>query len=389
MVKLRYFTLALALEEEYMVKLRYFTLALALVAATATCPGASLAQDAAAQSATGPSATGPSATGPSPTEAVPVQYSLQGNALFVVRGEERVRLEIPPGVVAIHQAGEELYLARGERGVAVYGLQDPLQPELLREIPAHGGAVTGFHQVGDQVWMEIVSRKAVPLAAVASTGIKAGGQSATSGAAAVPVEATQRASGSQRPPGPPPQRAPAEPIGIRNVAPGVVELDVGANQGAKVGDRFSVYRTRSMDGAGYGDFVGQELVAVAEVTALKANSSLARLGRGETASEMDTVRPANADQTPRLSFPRRIEDLAEVSVVLRPLVKAGTPLGGGVLCDISATCFGTMCFLGLRVQPLGLGWTDEGDVVVAGMLAEGGYDGPSDCGRSRPTPPGA
>ena len=61
----------------------------------------------------------------------------------------------------------------------------------------------------------------------------------------------------------------------------------------------------------------------------------------------------------------------KVSVVLRPLVKAGTPLGGGVLCDISATCFGTMCFLGLRVQPLGLGWTDEGDVVVAGMLAEG------------------
>jgi hypothetical protein len=346
-------------------KLRYSTLPFTLLAATLTYSGASLAQDAATESATGPAAP----------EAVPVQYSLEGDALLAVRGEEKVRLEIPPGVVAIHRAGNELYLARGEMGVAVYGLDDPLQPRLLREIPATRGAVTGFHQVGDQVWMEIVSRQAVPVAAVASAGVEAGGQTVAFGAVAAPVGAKETASESQRPAGPPERYVPAEPIEIRNVAPGVVELGVGANQGVKVGDRFSVFRTRPLDGTGYGDFVGEELVAVAEVTAVKAGSSLARLGRGETASETDTVRPANAEQTQRLIFPRRLEDMAEVSVMLRPLVKAGTPLGGGVLCDLSATYFGSVYYLGLRVQPLGLGWTDEGNVVAAGILAEGGYDG--------------
>ncbi len=362
-------------------KLRYFALALALIglATTAIRPGASLAQEPAAEKAAGieRKAGTENAAGSDATEAVPVHYTLEGNALFVVRGEEKVRLQIPPGVVAIHRAGNELYLARGEMGVAVYGLDDPLQPELLREIPATRGAVTGFHQVGDQVWMEIVSRQAVPVAAVAFTGVEAAGQTAVTGAAAAPVGAkeTAPASESQQPARPPERSEPAEPIAIRNVAPGVIELGVGANQGVKVGDRFAVFRTSPLDASGYGDFVGEELVAVAEVTAVKANSSLARLGRGEMASGTDTVLPANADQTQRLIFPRRIEDMAEVSVVLRPLIKAGTPLGGGVLCDLSATYFGSFYYLGLRVQPLGLGWTDEGDVVAAAILAEGGYDG--------------
>jgi hypothetical protein len=61
--------------------------------------------------------------------------------------------------------------------------------------------------------------------------------------------------------------------------------------------------------------------------------------------------------------------------VLRPIINAGSPLGVGVLADASASYWGNSYFADVMLQPIGLGWTEDGSVVSAAALVELGYDG--------------
>ncbi|MBM4364087.1 MAG: hypothetical protein FJ104_15510, partial [Deltaproteobacteria bacterium] len=128
------------------------------------------------------------------------------------------------------------------------------------------------------------------------------------------------------------------------------------------------------DGEG-GSFRGDELVGTAEVLAHREGHALAALSRGSDARDGDVARLARDGEQPSRSFPFRVVDVAEATLILRPIVHAGSPLGVGVLAEAEGTYLGQDYFAGVRLAPLGLGWSDRGKVIVTSALAEGGYDG--------------
>jgi len=70
-----------------------------------------------------------------------------------------------------------------------------------------------------------------------------------------------------------PVRRPQPPSVVpqRVVGPGTVELAIGAEQGVRVGDRYAILRTASIDGVDASGFAGEELVTVAEVVTVNPN----------------------------------------------------------------------------------------------------------------------
>jgi hypothetical protein len=289
-----------------------------------------------------------------------VEYVIEKGALVAVQGEHRERVALDGPALAIHREGGLLYVARGTRGVTVFDVTEPLAPRRTRDVPVSGSA-TGFHVLDGQVWVVTVSRSAAPLGE--STGAEE--------AASPPVSGEPAA---RRPGGAAAQTAAVAPISvaIRRVTPGAVELAVGARAGVRVGDRFGIFRSKPLDGTE--GFSGEELVTVAEVIAVKEDSALAETGRSAIVERTDQARPAKADQKDSLAFPQRVPHVGEISVTIRPLVNAGSPLGAGLLADVEAAYWGNAYFTDLRIQPLGLGWTTDGSVVATAALAEGGYD---------------
>jgi hypothetical protein len=320
--------------------------------------------------ASGPSGTEPTVTAPASAPAAPapasaeVRYIVDSGAVIAVSGDSRTRLSIPAPVLALYSAGGVLYVARGARGVAVYDVTEPLAPKLVREIPLGSASATGFHVVDDQLWVIVEARSMVPLP-------EAGPTSATG------PEAPQRPRAAAQPvsPPPPPEPAASREVAIRRVGPGTVELGIGAEQGVRVGDRFAILRRTPVVEPDSEVFAGEELVTVAQVVAVNEDSSLAEVGRAAVVRTTDRARRAKGDDTDSEAFPARVPDVGEVSLMLRPLVNIGTPLGVGMLTDLEATYWGSAYFAGLRIEPLGLGLTGDGNIVSTAALAEGGYDG--------------
>jgi hypothetical protein len=329
--------------------------AYALAFITATLPAQ------AAQVST-PSPTTPDGAATSATQA-PIDYVIEGGAIVAVAGERRDRVLVDERAVAVLRDGTKLYVARGPRGVAVFDVTEPRSPRPVREITVNGSA-TAFHVVDGQVWVVTVQRSAVPLDD-ASTPTQ------STSSAAAPVTATApRAASIPRP-------AITTSVRILHVSPGAIELAAGTRDGVRVGNRFAIFRSTVVGGGDNGGFTGEELVTIAEVVAVKETSALAETGRSAIVQMGDQARPAKGDQENKENnseFPPRVPNVGELSVVLRPLVNTGSPLGLGVLADLEAAYWGDAYFADVRVQPLGLGWTADGAIVSTAALVEGGYD---------------
>jgi hypothetical protein len=183
---------------------------------------------------------------------------------------------------------------------------------------------------------------------------------------------------------PPPSAAAAEPsrrlaidrpIRILAIYPGEVKLDVGTDQGVKAGDRFAVFRRRAIGTESGEEFEGQTLVALLEVSAVSAKSAFAQLWKGDRVQPDDEVRPAEPENESSHVYPRRLEHVGEIALMLRPLLAVGSTGGFGGLADLTAAYFTNYMFFDIRMQPLGFGWTEDGNIVSASFMAEVGYDG--------------
>jgi hypothetical protein len=292
------------------------------------------------------------------------ECTIENGAALVSRGPTRTPVILSGPALAVHCRADRLYVARGPAGVAVFDISDPARPQLIREVAMGTSSAVGFHLVDGQLWVVLESRSAVPL-------------TATKPEPSAP-EATPK--GEPSPPAPPRVSTQQQPdvasnIAIRGTSPGSIEIDAGASRGVRVGDRFAVYRSHVVASATTAGFTGEELVTVVDVVAVKDDSALAQLPRGALVFVTDHARAARADQSVSIAFPPRIADIGEVSVVLRPIVKIGTPVGFAMLADIEGTYWGGAYFAGARIQPLGLGGSGDGSVVSTAALAEGGYDG--------------
>lgn len=296
----------------------------------------------------------------------PAEYVLESGELFVVRGEEREQIELPAEAVAILVRGDELYVALGADGAALYDVSDPSAPTLVRRVDPGREQVTGFIVVDDEVWMRLVSTSAVPV----DQGVPVG-----TGAAVVttakPAEGETDKDQDEEP-----GSAVDRPVSIVGVRPGEVKLDAGTNDGVKVGDRFSVFRKIEVEDEVDGEeaFEGRELAGVIEVVAVNEEGSLAEIWRGDRVTMEDEVSPAEEDHETALMFPRRLDHLAEVSFVLRPILSVENE-GVGGLFDMSFTYMGSAWFAGVSVQPVGFAFTSDGNLFSGMAVAEGGHDG--------------
>jgi len=299
---------------------------------------------------------------------------LEDGQVFAVVDGERKPLPVEDPVVAIHQKDDRLYVARGSRGVAIYDVSDPFEPVLVEQFPLVGSNVTSFAEMEGQVWVIATSRTAIPLVQLPrpaeTSSVTADVDETPSPTAAPTIDAgTQHA-----------QRAETslQRVELRPVSPGQVELASGAQEGVRVGDTFLIVRSSSVAGTPTGGkFVGEQRVAFAEVVAVSPSHALAQVGRSARVAESDYARQVPREELRAHRLPPMVPNVGEVSLVLRPLIKVGTPLGGGLLADLSATYWGQSYFLGLSVQPLGLGLTKDGNVVSTAALAEGGYEAAS------------
>lgn len=294
------------------------------------------------------------------TEPSNVEYLVEGDALVAVQGDQRTPVAFEGRVVAVYRLGASLYVARGIRGVSVLDVSKPGSPRPVRDLAVNGSAI-GFHLAGEQLWVETVQRNATPLDEASSPTNGEPVRSAAVGGTTVPPTVAAA------------RELPFNAT-ITRVSPGIVELALGRKDGVRVGDRFAIFRSKLVDGEREGGFTGEELVTVAEIVAVKEGSALAETGRSAIAQLSDQARPAKADQDNSWVYPPRVPDVGEVSVTLRPLIKAGSPLGVGILADLAATYWGSVYFAGVGLQPLGLGWTTDGVVVSTAALVEGGYD---------------
>ena len=294
------------------------------------------------------------------------KYEIEGGALAAVNGAERRPVALPGTPEAALAAGDRLYVALGKDGAAVLSLSDPAAPALAQRIPVAQGRVTGFVVIEGAVWMTIDSKTAV----LVEGGVPAG--EGVSAAVVTPLTA-----------GPPPTAAakapPAavdRPIRILEVqrGKGLVRLDVGAKDDVKTGDRFVV--TREVDvGEGSGAFRAKETVADLEAEAVGEEATLAYLNRGDRVEAADVARRAEPGHRPSLAYPRRLDRIGEASLVVRPLFNVGNEKGFGMLCDLTLAWWTRHVFFDVRMQPLGFGWTDGGDVLSTSILGEAGYDG--------------
>ncbi len=295
-----------------------------------------------------------------------VEVVLESGAVFVVQGETRTEVELLAAALAFRLEGSDLYVALGAHGAALYDISEPGAPVLKRQVSAGREQVTGFIVVDGKVWMRVVSESAIPL---------------DQGAPGVAQTETAEVVKSKEEKEEDPAEEKVEPKLSRSVAivklrPGEVKLDAGTQDGVKVGDRFSVFRTIKIEDEmdEEGSFEGRELAGVIEVVAVNEESALAEIWRGDRVTLDDELLPAEEDHESSKAFPRRLDNLAEVSFVLRPILDLENG-GMGGLVDLSANYVGRAWFAGVTVQPMGFGVTERGSLFNAIGVVEGGYDG--------------
>ncbi len=298
---------------------------------------------------------------------VAVEYVVDGGRLLAVRGEERVPVDLAAPALAALRAGQRLYVALGEHGAAVLEIgEDPATPVLEKRFPVAHGRVVGFLEIDGAIWMRIESTAAVLLE---------GGAPGGEGVVVIPAPGTGEARAAQAE-GPKPRDL-GRPVRIVEVRRerGEVVLDVGARDGVEIGDRFVAYRELESDAGKKSAFAGQAEVADLEVRAVGPETALATLWRGDRVRAADEVRLAEADRSPSRAYPRHMARVGELALTVRPLFNVGNEKGFGMLCDLTAAWWGRGWFVDFRMQPLGFGWTDGGDVFSTSLLAEVGFDG--------------
>jgi hypothetical protein len=309
----------------------------------------------------------------SPKKSSSVIYRLEQGAVLILEGERQSSLDLPAKAEGLYQTADALYVALGEQGLAVYRFEDPLKPQLVQRRVLPHGSVVGLFMAEGQLWMKVVSTSALPLSSLGAVPLSEATpldvapsfpQTADAARTAGPTKGVLK------------EKTPsAKPISIVKIMPGVITLNVGSNEGVEVGQRFAVFHMKRLqEGQDRSQFEGKELAAVVKIIAVKEGYALAELGRGERVSPQDTVVPAGPEHSSSTIFPKQLSHLIELATVIRPLINIGKPLGLGFLCDLFAAYYGPSFFVDLRMQPLGFGWTKEGNVVSTSLLAEGGYD---------------
>jgi hypothetical protein len=252
---------------------------------------------------TEPASTAQQPTPSAVTASAPVTvYELEGGVVALVQGATKTPVALPSPAHTATYHEHKLYITHGNSTVSVYSCDNPQLPVLVDTLSTGRGVATGVEVIADKLWVLTVSHQAVPLS-----------EMVTSSAAATPSP-----SNGADVLGSTPSVAPVtvEHV-VKVVEPGTIEIAAGAGNNVRIGNRFTIYRETTV-GSQDSDFRGEELVALAEVVAVKEDSALAELSRNAIVSSHDVARPAREEQTESNIYPVRVAHVGEVGGTLRP-----------------------------------------------------------------------
>ncbi|MBN2341454.1 MAG: hypothetical protein JXX29_07275 [Deltaproteobacteria bacterium] len=311
------------------------------------------------------------------TSAPEIHVAFEGNNLILTTSEapnepKSIKLDAPIQSVLLHRG--TVYVALGNSGMQTFNITaDPaaipertLQPQ---------GSVTGFFLVGDNVWMQLESVSGLPVNEWQPVSIPSPAAKPVKKTTSTPPQVTAKKQSSEKAK----PTAPAiferqEPIQIVKVGQGEALLNVGAKDGVRVAQRFSVFRETRLNKKELGRFSGREQVAVLTVIAVNESSCLAKLPRGDRVYTSDIIAPFEADHAPRKAYPRRTDHITELAFALRPLINVDSQKGAGALVDVEATHYGAHTFINLKLGPGAFGYNEDSNVLSMSLLAQGGYD---------------
>ncbi len=299
-------------------------------------------------------------------------YEIEGDTISVTApAGTRYELESPCVGTAIAHTTDTLYVACGDAGLAVFSLASPSTPQLLgvREM---GGKVTGFHQVGEALWVEIAKMEARPLSELPLT--------PPAKVARVAVTEELAAQKAKPQPTPLPQQLVASMphtaalgrvVALRNT--GVI-VDLGSDDGLAAGDHVELFREIEVQLGDSNTAKRQEQIAVGRVVAATGKRAEVELGRNELVPVGALARPTQRAETASRWLPPRAAGLWEVSFHLRPFLALGS-FGLGTVNDASVGWrLANQVHLQALFEPLGFGFADAGNVVAAAGNLVGSYD---------------
>lgn len=219
----------------------------------------------------------------------------------------------------------------------------------------------GLFLVGGQVWIERHEVRAEPVARSA-------------GGAVVSVGGAGVATGTTGPVSAAPSVAPAREAKVLRSAGGEAVVDLGREDGVKVGDQLRFLHIDEIPSfSGEGTSPAERLTGAGTVSAVDKNQALVLLRRGSVVGAGDVAElHAGADGYP--AGPDRLGGLGEAGVVLRPLLALDT-LGVALVNEAWMTwMFESPWYLEARLSPLGFGWSQDGNPLSVGGIAAGGLD---------------
>ncbi len=296
-----------------------------------------------------------------------ISATLEDGTVLVVSGTQRIPIELSTPAVAFLQHRDRLYVALGRQGAVVFDISSPDRIPEVRRISGGIEDITGFALIDNEVWMRMVSQKMVPLDAEAKRFPPKNEPSVETAETAETKTKTEIETTTTATPF-------THPITILKVENGQATLDIGAAEGAQVGDRFSVFKAVTMKGVAGEDFVGTELAAVVEVIAVNEHRCLTSLWRGDRVTTADTVRPKAKDHRRSMVFPRHLTDLGELSLTLRPILNVDGPIGFGALNSLVASYWGKHYFVAIVLDPLAFAFTNDGNMGLMNGMVEAGFN---------------
>jgi hypothetical protein len=291
------------------------------------------------------------------------RYILDDSTLLAITGDRVERLETPCPSPELLRTADVVFVACGERGVYQLSLDTPSKPKPDGFID-FDEPVVGFLQKNGAVWVEFASGTARRL------NVRRTRDADTRSNPPVPLPAAPSGEASDT------TREPHRPVGeVVKVLEDSVVVSLGESDGLAEGDRVELFRRDAVPLRDGDTITRVERLAIGKAVDVGNRNARVTVGLNERVPAGGLARPTDGMITENPVAPRRVGDLWEISVAVRPMLALGQ-IGAGTLNSSRAVYRLDSPFaVHLTTTPFSLGFGDQSTVSALGADALFAYDG--------------
>ena len=288
--------------------------------------------------------------GPAAATEGPPRAALVGTTIQIAAGEgEPTEIDVGCEARAVQRAGARAYVACGGAGLVVVDLEP--EPKVAARYDL-GAPVTGFVSHGGRLHVLLARTEIRPIPGSGPVAASA------PGAVALPAPGTSPALST-------PPKEPEPPVGkVIEWDVGAVVIDLGTEHGMARKDAVELFVEQPVEMGSGETAVREQLVAVGTVVAVSEGRARVDLGLNERVPKGAKARPTTRKPTATKARPPRVGDLWQLQLNLRPFLALGT-FGFGTVSDASLVRrMEDPISIHLRLEPLGFGFSDDGNIVA-------------------------